>query len=128
MKSLSKNAKPQNVDEYIRSFPKEIRDRLNSMRKYILEAAPGAEESLKWSMPAFSYERILVTFKAYKNHIGFYPTPSAVKAFSKKLSGYKTSPGGIQFPHDEPLPLKLISEITKYRVMESKDFDAKWKL
>jgi uncharacterized protein YdhG (YjbR/CyaY superfamily) len=78
-------------------------------------------------MPAFSYERILVTFKVYKNHIGFYPTPSAVKAF-RKLSEYKTSAGGIQFPHDKLLPLKLIGEITAYRVMESKDFDAKWKL
>jgi len=97
------------------------------MRKHILKAAPRAEESLKWGMPAFSYDRILVTFKAFKNHIGFYPTPSALKAFSKKLSEYKTGEGSIQFPHDNPLPLKLIEEITAYRVMESKEFDAKWK-
>ena len=119
--------KPKSVDEYIRSFPKDIRDRLTSMRKHILKAAPRAEESLKWGMPAFSYDRILVTFKAFKNHIGFYPTPSALKAFSKKLSEYKTGEGSIQFPHDNPLPLKLIEEITAYRVMESKEFDAKWK-
>ncbi len=120
--------KPKSVDEYIQSFPKDLRDRLTSIRKQILKSAPGAEEGLKWGMPAFSYDRILVTFKAFKNHIGFYPTPSALKAFSKKLADYKTGEGSIQFPHDKPLPLKLIEEITAYRVMESKEFDAKWKL
>ena len=119
--------KPKSVDEYIQSFPKDIKDRLTSIRKQIIKAAPKAEESLKWGMPAFSYDRILVTFKAFKNHIGFYPTPSALKAFAKKLSDYKTGEGSIQFPHDKPLPLKLIEEITAYRVMESKEFDAKWK-
>jgi uncharacterized protein YdhG (YjbR/CyaY superfamily) len=123
----SANAKPKSVDEYIRSFPKDLKDRLTSIRKQILKAAPGAEESLKWGMPAFSYDRILVTFKAFKNHIGFYPTPSALKAFTKKLSDYKTGEGSIQLPHDKPLPLKLIEEMTAYRVMESKEFDAKWK-
>jgi len=124
--SLAKT-KPKSIDEYIQSFPKDLRDRLTSIRRQIITAAPGAEESLKWGMPAFSYDRILVTFKAFKNHIGFYPTPSALKAFSKKLSDYKTGEGSIQFPHDKPLPLKLIEEITAYRVMESKEFDAKWK-
>jgi len=119
--------KPKSVDEYIQSFPKDLRDRLTCIRKQIIRAAPGAEESLKWGMPAFSFDRILVTFKAFKNHIGFYPTPSALKAFAKKLSDYKTGEGSIQFPHDKPLPLKLIEEITAYRVMESKEFDAKWK-
>ena len=123
---LSKT-KPKSVDEYIQSFPKDIKDRLTSIRKQIIKAAPKAEESLKWGMPAFSYDRILVTFKAFKNHIGFYPTPSALKAFAKKLSDYKTGEGSVQFPHDKPLPLKLIEEITAYRVMESKEFDAKWK-
>jgi uncharacterized protein YdhG (YjbR/CyaY superfamily) len=127
MKSLSKTARPQNIDEYIQSFPKNIKDRLISMRKHILKVAPKAEESLKWGMPAFSYDRILVTFKAFKNHIGFYPTPSALKAFRKKLSDYKTGEGSIQFPHDKPLPLKLIEDMTAYRVLESKKFDAKWK-
>ena len=123
---LSKT-KPKSVDEYIQSFPKDIKDRLTSIREQIIKAAPKAEQSLKWGMPAFSYDRILVTFKAFKNHIGFYPTPSALKAFAKKLSDYKTGEGSIQFPHDKPLPLKLIEEMTAYRVTECKEFDAKWR-
>lgn len=79
-------------------------------------------------MPAYSYQRILVTFAIFKNHIGFYPTPSAIEVFAKNLTKYKTAKGSIQFPHDKPLPLTLISKITKFRVQESLMTDAKWKL
>lgn len=78
-------------------------------------------------MPAFSYRRILVTFAAHKNHIGFYPTPAAVKAFAKELSQYSSAKGSIQFPLDKPLPLALIKKITKFRVKESVEQDGKWR-
>ena len=78
-------------------------------------------------MPAYSYERILVTFAVFKNHIGFYPTPSAVEAFAKSLTKYKTATGSIQFPLDQPLPLSLITKITKFRVKQSVEEDIKWK-
>ena len=78
-------------------------------------------------MPAFSHRRILVTFAAFTHHIGFYPTPSAVKAFAKNLSKYKTARGSIQFPLDKPLPLPLIRKITAFRVRESIEEDKKWR-
>jgi len=96
------------------------------MRALIARAAPGATESLKWGMPAFSYSRILVMFAAFKRHIGFFPTPSAVRAFRNQLGAYKTSRATIQFPHDEPLPKALIMRITKFRVREARARDAKW--
>ena len=78
-------------------------------------------------MPAFSYKRILVTFAAHKNHIGFYPTPSAVKAFSKELAKFNTARGSIQFLLEKPLPLPLIRRITAFRVRESIEQDQKWR-
>jgi uncharacterized protein YdhG (YjbR/CyaY superfamily) len=97
------------------------------MSACIRKSAPGAKESLKWGMPAYSYGRILVTFAAFKNHIGFYPTPSAVKAFAKELSKYVTASASIQFPLEKPLPLALVRKITAYRVRESIEEDAKWR-
>src|SRR5258705_11690797 len=123
----SKNARPTSTTEYSNSAPKEARKKLREMRACIREAAPGAKESLKWGMPAFSYRRILVTFAAFKNHIGFYPTPLAVKAFAKDLSKFVTAKGSIQFPLEKPLPLPLIRKITAFRVRESLEKDAKWK-
>ncbi len=90
-------------------------------------AAPGATEGLKWGMPAFSYHRILVTFAGFKRHIGFYPTPSAVKAFEEKLTCYITAESSIQFPLDKPLPLSLIRKIILFRVKECLQEDKKWK-
>ncbi len=124
---LSKKIKPTTIEEYIDAAPEEVQQKLFQMHECICAAAPGATEGLKWSMPAYSYDRILVTFAVFKNHIGFYPTPSAVKAFAKSLVKYKTAEGSIQFPLDKPLPLELISRITKFRVQESLTGDAKWK-
>ena len=97
------------------------------MRACIRKSAPGAKESLKWGIPAFSYRRILVTFAAFKQHIGFYPTPSAVSAFAKDLSRFATATGSIQFPLEKPLPLLLIRKITAFRVRESIEQDKKWR-
>jgi uncharacterized protein YdhG (YjbR/CyaY superfamily) len=123
----SKKARPKNITEYINAAPKESQEKLREMRACILEAAPGAEESLKWGKPAFSYQRILVMFAAFKHHIGFYPTPSAVRAFADDLSGYVTGDNSIRFPFDKPLPLSLIRKITAFRVKESIEEDGKWR-
>ena len=78
-------------------------------------------------MPAFSSRRILVTFAAFKHHIGFYPTPSAVKAFAKNVARFKTAKVSIQFPLEKPLPLPLIRKIIMFRVRESNEEDARWR-
>src|SRR5467141_3743890 len=122
----AKKARPINITEYINAAPKEARKKLREMRACIRAVAPGATESLKWGMPSFSYQRILFTFAAFKHHIGFYPTPSAVKAFAKDLTQFKASRSTIQFPLEKPLPLPLIRKIAVFRVRESKEKDVKW--
>ena len=119
--------RPTSVSEYIEAAPKEAQQKLREMRACIKKSAPGATEGIKWGMPAFSYKRILVTFAARKQHIGFYPTPSAVKAFAKELAKFNTASGSIQFPLEKPLPLPLIRKITAYRVRESVEQDRKWR-
>jgi len=122
-----KKVRPASITAYIQTAPREARKKLKEMRACIRKAAPGATEGLKWGMPAFSFRRILVTFAAHKNHIGFYPTPSAVKAFAKELSKFNTARGSIQFPLEKPLPLALIRKITEFRVKESLEQDRKWR-
>jgi uncharacterized protein YdhG (YjbR/CyaY superfamily) len=119
--------RPKSITEYINLAPKETRKKLREMRACIRKSAPAAKESLKWGMPAFSYRRILVMFAAFKNHIGFYPTSSPVKAFARDLSKFATSRGGIQFPLSKPLPLALVRKITAFRVKESVEQDKKWR-
>lgn len=123
----AKKTRPASVGEYLEAAPKEAQKKLREMRACIRKSAPGATEGMKWGMPAFSYKRILVTFAAHKHHIGFYPTPSAVKAFAKELLNFNTARGSIQFPLEKPLPLPLIRKITAFRVRESLEQDRKWR-
>jgi uncharacterized protein YdhG (YjbR/CyaY superfamily) len=119
--------KPTSIEEYINAAPVEVQARLQQMHDCIRKAAPGAVEGLKWRMPAYSYQKILVTFAVFKKHIGFYPMPSAIKAFVKEIAKYNTASGSIQFPLDKPLPLPLIRKIVKFRVKESKEGIIKWR-
>lgn len=105
------------IDEYIAEFTDEAHTKLLEMRAIIRANAPGATEAISYAMPTFKlYGKNLVHFAAYKNHIGFYPIPNAIKAFNKELSIYKQGKGSVQFPMDKPLPKELIAQIVKYRV------------
>jgi uncharacterized protein YdhG (YjbR/CyaY superfamily) len=123
----SGKASPKSVDEYIAAAPKVSQKKLREMRACVRAAAPGATEALKWGMPAFSYRRILVAFGWFRNHIGFYPTPSAVKAFADDLREFTTASASVQFPLGKPLPLSLIRKMTEFRVRESLEEDKKWR-
>ena len=104
------------VDEYIASFPKNVQMVLEEMRQTIKNAAPQAEETISYKMPAFKQNGVLVWFAAFKNHIGFFPTALGVEAFKTELTEYETSKGTIRFPLDKPIPCDLVKRIVQYRV------------
>jgi uncharacterized protein YdhG (YjbR/CyaY superfamily) len=107
------------IDGYIATFPKEVQKILQGLRRAIKSAAPEAEECIRYQMPTFRQGGNLVHFAAYKKHVGFYPTPSAILAFKKELSVYKGAKGSVQFPIDRPLPLDLVRRMVKFRVSEN---------
>jgi len=114
--------KAKNVDEYIAVFPTKVQRLLKQLRKKIKAAAPEAEETISYGMPAYKYMgRPLVYFAGFENHIGFYATPTGNIIFKKELAVYKTGKGSIQFPIDKSLPLALITKIVQYRVAENEE-------
>ena len=115
-----KTIKPKDIDEYIAGFPKETQKILEQIRATIKKAAPGAEETISYAIPAFTLKgRYLVYFAGYKNHISLYPAPRGNEAFKKELSVYKGGKGTVQFPLDKPMPLKLITKIVKFRIKKN---------
>jgi uncharacterized protein YdhG (YjbR/CyaY superfamily) len=112
--------KPKDIDAYIAEFPVPVGKHLSEVRASIRRAAPEAVEAIKYGIPTFVQGENLVHFAAFKHHIGFYPAPSGIAAFSKELSRYKSGKGSIQFPLDEPMPVKLIEQIVRFRVKEAK--------
>lgn len=110
---------PKTIDEYIAGFPPDIRAILEKIRATIRDAAPDAEEAISYQMPTFRLKGNLVHFAAFKNHIGFYPTPSGTEQFRDRLAAYEGGKGSIRFPLDRPMPYDLIREIVKFRVREN---------
>ncbi len=119
--AMNKSTVAKNTDAYIAQFPEAVQALLQQVRSTIKAAAPHAEEVISYQMPAFKYHGILVYFAAWKNHIGFYPASSVIHVLKNKLQNYLVSKGTIQFPFNAPLPLDLITEIVKLRVLENEE-------
>ncbi len=120
-------SRPKTITEYILNAPKVSQAKLKEMKKIIKSTIPKAKEEIKWGMPTFSYNRILVVFAGYNKHIGFYPTSGPIRKFKLELKKFKTAKGSIQFPIHKPLPKMLIRKIVKYREKEYLELDKKWK-
>jgi uncharacterized protein YdhG (YjbR/CyaY superfamily) len=108
------------IDEYIKIFPQDVQRSLERMRQTIQAAAPEAVEAISYQVPIFRLDgKNLVHFAGYKNHIGFYPVPSGIRAFKKELSQYKQGKGSVQFPLDKPVPYDLVKKIVIFRAKEN---------
>ena len=109
----------QTIDEYIAGFPHEIQEILQKFRAVVRAAAPEAEEAISYQMPTSKLHGNLVHFAANKNHLGFYPAPSGIRAFQEELKSYETAKGTIRFPFDRPIPYELVDLIVRFRVNEN---------
>ena len=115
---MARAQKPADIDGYISQFPAEVQTVLRDVRAAIRRAAPEAEETISYRMPAFRQHGILVYFAAWKAHIGLYPPISGDKAIEKAVARYAGPKGNLQFPLDEPMPLALIERVVKLRVKQ----------
>lgn len=115
----SEPSAPTVIDAYIAGFPAEVQEILQRIRQIVRDAAPTAEEAIKYQIPTFILHGNLVHFAAFKHHIGFYPTPSGIEAFQRELSEYEGAKGSVQFPLSTPIPYDLIAKIVQFRVDET---------
>lgn len=111
----------KNINEYIKSAPKEFVPKLKEMRLLAKKFVPKGEETINYGMPTIRVGgKNLIHFAAMKGHLGFYPASSGVTAFKDELEkrGIDYSKGCIRFPYDKPLPTALIGKIIKFRLKE----------
>jgi uncharacterized protein YdhG (YjbR/CyaY superfamily) len=111
--------KPANFDEYIDDQPAKVEPALKKLREIVAKTAPDAEEVISYGMPAYKLHGMLLYFAAFTNHYSLFAFPSAIVAFKDKLKGYETSKGTIKFPLDKPVPVRLITQIVKFKVTEN---------
>lgn len=124
---MAKAKKPADIGGYISQFSDEVRAVLRDVRAAIRRAAPEAEETISYQMPAFRQHGVLVYFAAWKKHIGLYPPISGNKGVEKAIARYAGPKGNLQFPLDEPMPLDLIERIVKPQVKQDAAKEARRK-
>ncbi len=108
------------IEQYIANFPQDVQIKLLQIRETIKSVAPEAIEGFAYGMPSYKTNgKPLVYFAGYKNHIGFYATPSGHSQFSDELALYKQGKGSVQFPLDKPVPYDLIARIVEFKVSEN---------
>ena len=110
---------PRDVDAYIAGFPAEVQEKLKRIRAIIRQAAPEAEETIKYGMPTYVLKGNLVFFAAYKKFISVYPAPRGGAEFNRAVETYRAEKSTLQFPLDEQIPYELIQEVVKLRVEEN---------
>jgi uncharacterized protein YdhG (YjbR/CyaY superfamily) len=110
---------PKNIDDYIAGFPEDVQKVLQKIRKTIQKAAPNAEETISYQMPAFKLHGNLIYFAAFKKHIGLFPPVTAYEKFEEELAVYAGPKGNLRFPLDKPMPYDLITKIVAFRIKES---------
>ena len=115
-----KKRTPQTVGAYIKALPKDVQAPLRIPRKEIRRAAPEAQERISYQIPTYVLHGYLVHFAAFKRHIGFYPTSSAISRFKKEFSRYETSKGPVRMPLGAPLPVGLIRKVVRFRVKQNR--------
>jgi uncharacterized protein YdhG (YjbR/CyaY superfamily) len=110
-----------NVDEYISAQPEAAQVVLQRVRNTLRRALPGTEEVISYQIPAYRlHGRIVLYFAGWKQHYSLYPASELlVAAFKDQLASYKVSKGTIRFPLCEPIPVKLIERIAKFRAEEA---------
>lgn len=102
------------VDEYIASFPADVRPVLADVRRAILGAVPGAGEAISYRIAAITLDgRPLLYFAGWKRHVSLYPVPAGDAEFELRLEPYRSSKGTLKFPLSEPLPADLIAEVAR---------------
>ncbi|WP_459129930.1 iron chaperone [Guggenheimella bovis] len=108
--------KKNQVDEYIESFPEEVRTRLERIRVLGKEVFQGAEEKISYGMPTFRGKKNLFHYAAFKHHIGIFPGSEGVAHFKERLDQekYPNSKGGFQISNDRPLDEELIQSIQRW--------------
>jgi uncharacterized protein YdhG (YjbR/CyaY superfamily) len=111
----------KSVDQYIASLPDDVQPIMQRVRSTIRKAVPDAEEAISYQIPAVKMNGVTVLyFAGWKQHFSLYPaTAELVEAFADDLARYTLSKGTIQFPLSQPVPVRLITRLTKFRAKEA---------
>ncbi len=107
------------IDDYISSFPEDVRTILEEVRRTIRSALPGAGETISYQIPTITLNgRHVVYFAAWRHHVSVYPVPAADEALERELAPYRAARSTVRFPLGKPIPYDLIARLVALLVRQ----------
>lgn len=93
------------VDTYIDSIDESRKSSLQQLRRIILETVPGAQETIQYNMPYYTYHGMLCAFASQKHYMSFYLLDGEiVEKYRHSLAGLNVGKGCIRFKEISKLP------------------------
>lgn len=119
---------PPAIAAYIDAAPEAGRPLLRGLHALLADAAPHAQQVIKWNVPFFVEPRFLFSYSAHKAHASFAPMSAAMRHFAAELAGQRTTKHFLQLPYGAPLPEDLIRRMAAYCVaaVAARDDDGFW--
>jgi uncharacterized protein YdhG (YjbR/CyaY superfamily) len=106
------------VEQYLGTFPDDVRTKLEAVRAAIREVAPDATEGISYQIPGFKMNYWFVYYSGWKDFISMYPVPAGDEAFRAEAAPYLSGKSTMRFPLDRPLPLQLIAKVARLRLAD----------
>ena len=104
---------PATVDEYLASFPPDVREVLERVRAAIHAGVPGGEEKVRYGMGAVMLGgRYAIHFAGWKHHVGLYPVPVFDDPLEREVAPYRSKKDTLNFPYAKPVPYELITRMS----------------
>lgn len=99
------------VREYLDTYPSEIIEIYNALRKLIFESAPSQPQEIMWAkLPSYYIGESFVRIIPFKDHINI--EAHAVLEYKEMLEGYKITPKGmLQIFLKQDIPVDVLKQI-----------------
>jgi uncharacterized protein YdhG (YjbR/CyaY superfamily) len=102
------------VDDYIDSFPPDVQQVLQEVRRTIRRVVPDAGEKISYQIPTVTLDgKALLYFSGWKEHIALYPIPPLDDDLAADIEPYRSGKGTLKFPLTKPIPYDLITRLTQ---------------
>ena len=100
------------IDHYLAACTPTGRSAIEQIRAAAHRAVPEGTDTISYQIPGIRRNgKLLVSFGAWKHHVGLYPVPATDDELAAALAPYRTETSTLRFPLDESLPLELIERV-----------------
>ncbi|WP_373356059.1 iron chaperone [Pseudoroseicyclus sp. CXY001] len=109
---------PESIDAYLVGLPEPAQGVIAEIRRRIATAAPEAEETIRYGMPAVQIGgRTVIHYAGWKAHAGLYPVYRGDAAYEAALAPWRDKKDTVRLPYKaEPFPWEIVEMILAARL------------